>query len=379
MLGAGHELRGERALGRQQEEGDAKERVRARGEDGDLGVGGGHAVLRGQREVDLGALGAADPVGLHRADALGPLALELLEVVEQLLGVVGDLEVPLGERALLGHRAAAPALAVHDLLVGKDSLAAGAPVHRRVVAVDEALLPHLEEDPLAPLVVLGVAGVEHAVVVIGEAHAAHGLGGLRDILVRPDARLRVVLDGGVLGGQAEGVVAHRVQHVEAAHAGLTRHGVADRVVARVAHVQVARGVREHLQHVLLGLLGALLGLVELLGVPLRLPAGLDLLGVVGRDLKALFGVAHLRCSFVAILQPCHCSSTPDKRGCPIPFSRFGFTKSRQGGPQQCANRRFLCTGVHMVQKVNPNRLSVWVHLSSSNRLRSHKTPVEMQS
>ena len=301
MLGAGDELGGERALGRQQEEAHAEEGVRARGEDGDLGVRGRHAVDVGQGEVDLGALGAADPVGLHGTHALGPLALEELEVVEQLLGVVGDLEVPLGERALLGNRAAAPALAVDDLLVGEHGLAAGAPVDRRGVAVHQALLPHLEEDPLAPLVVLGVAGVEHAVVVVGEAHAAHGLGGLCDVLVGPDARLRVVLDGGVLGGQAKGVIAHRVQHVKAAHAGLARHGVADRVVARVAHVQVARGVREHLQHVLLGLLGALLGLVEFLGIPLRLPARLDLLGVVGRDLEVLLDVAHLRCSFSAMV------------------------------------------------------------------------------
>ena len=309
VLGAGHELRGERALGRQQEEAHAEERVRARGEDGDLGVGGRDAVDVGQREVDLGALGAADPVGLHRADALGPLALEELEVVEELLGVVGDLEVPLGERALLGDGAAAPALAVDDLLVGEDRLAARAPVHRRGVAVDQALLPHLEEDPLAPLVVLGVAGVEHAVVVIGEAHAAHGLGGLVDVLVRPDARLRVVLDGGVLRGQAEGVVAHGVQHVEAAHAGLAGHGVADGVVAGVAHVQVAGGVREHLEHVLLGLARVLFGLVELVGLPGRLPLGLDGLGVVGRDLEVLLGVAHLRDSFVCDGQPAYCSST----------------------------------------------------------------------
>ena len=122
VLGAGHELGGKRALGRQQEEGDAKERVRAGGEDGDLAVRGGHAVLGGKGEVDLRALGAADPVALLGLDVLRP-AGELVEVVEELLGIIGDLEIPLGELALLGHGAAAPALAVDDLLVGQDRVA----------------------------------------------------------------------------------------------------------------------------------------------------------------------------------------------------------------------------------------------------------------
>ena len=292
VLGAGDELGGKRALGRQQEEAHAKESVRPGGEDGDLAVGGRHAVLRRERKVDLGALGATDPVALLRLDVLGP-AVELVEVVEELLGVVGDLEVPLRELALLGHGAAAPALAVDDLLVGEDRVAGGAPVDRRGAAVGQALLPHLEEHPLAPLVVLGVAGVEHAVVVIGEAHALHGLDGLGDVLVGPLARLSVVLDGGVLGGKAEGVEAHRVKDVEAAHARLARHGVADGVVARVAHVEVARRVREHLHHEFLGLGGVLVGLVELRVCPRLLPFGLDGLGVVCRDLEgALSVVAH---------------------------------------------------------------------------------------
>ena len=38
------------------------------------------------REVELGALGAADPVALHDLDPLGPL--EVVEGVEQLVGVL---------------------------------------------------------------------------------------------------------------------------------------------------------------------------------------------------------------------------------------------------------------------------------------------------
>ena len=57
---------------------------------------------------------------------------------------------------------------------------------------------------------------------------------------------------GVLGGQAERVPAHRLQHVTAPHAVVARKHVADRVVAHVPHVQLAGGVREHGQAVVLG-------------------------------------------------------------------------------------------------------------------------------
>ena len=282
-------------LGSQDKEGDAKEGVGTRGEDGDLALVAldGLAILVAQGKVDLGALGAADPVGLHLLDALGP-AGELLQVVEQLLGVLGDLEVPLLKVALLGLGAAAPALTLGDLLVGQNGLAGGAPVDRVLLAVDQALFPHLLKDPLTPAVVVGAAGLDHAIQIVGEAHALHRGKRLVHVLIRPGGSLRVVLDGGVLGRQAEGVKADGVQHVKAAHAGLTGHGIADGIVARVAHVQVTRRIREHLEHILLGL--AVVGVdgKEVRVLPGLHPLGLNGLRVVGRDLVLMIcAIAHI--------------------------------------------------------------------------------------
>ena len=87
----------------------------------------------------------------------------------------------------------------------------------------------------------------------------------------------------VLGRQPEGVVAHRVQDLAADPAAVVSDRVADRVVLEVADVRLAAGVGEHLQDVggvleisVVGdLPGALIG-------PYRLPAGLDLVGLVAR-------------------------------------------------------------------------------------------------
>ena len=282
-------------LGSQDKEGDAKEGVGTRGEDGDLALVAldGLAILVAQGKVDLGALGAANPVGLHLLDALGP-AGELLQVVEQLLGVLGDFEVPLLKVALLGLGAAAPALALGDLLVGQNGLAGGAPVDRVLLAVDQALFPQLLKDPLTPAVVVGAAGLDHAIQIVGEAHALHRGERLVHVLVRPSGSLRVVLDGSVLGRQAKGVKADGMQHVVAAHAGLTGHGIADGIVARVAHVQVARRIREHLEHILLGL--AVVGVdgKEVGVLPGLHPLGLNGLRVVGRDLVLMIcAIAHI--------------------------------------------------------------------------------------
>ena len=74
----------------------------------------------GQCEIDLRAFGAADPVALHGEDALRPAAFELRHIVQQLVGVVGDPEEPLFQRALLhGGVFVAPAAALHHLLIGQ--------------------------------------------------------------------------------------------------------------------------------------------------------------------------------------------------------------------------------------------------------------------
>ena len=289
-----------RVLGSQDKEGDTEERVGSRGEDGDLTLVAldGLAIPVAQGKVDLGALGTTDPVGLHLLDALGP-AGELLQVIEQLLRVLGNLEVPLLQVALLGLGAAAPALALGDLLVGQNGLAGGAPVDRVLLAVNQALFPQLLKDPLTPTVIIGAAGLDHAIQIVGEAHALHRGESLVHILIRPGGSLRVVLDGGVLGRQAKGVKADGVQHIVAAHAGLTGHGIADGIVARVAHVQVARRIREHLEHVLLGLAGVGVDGKEVLVVPRLHPPGLNGLRVVGRDLILMIcAIAHIS-SFVS--------------------------------------------------------------------------------
>jgi len=90
----------------------------------------------------------------------------------------------------------------------------------------------------------------------------------------------VVLDGGVFGGQAEGIPAHGVQHIETAHALYAGHHVADGVIAHVAHVHGAGGIRQHLEGVIFGFGGIYFGFEDARFGPALLPFGFDFLWVV---------------------------------------------------------------------------------------------------
>ena len=270
----------QRMLGGQRHEGHAEDGIGPGGEDLDLALAGF------QREGDFRTHGLADPVALHTQHAVGPAALKLGEISQQFVRVVGDLEEPLGQFLLHHGRVATPAQAVDHLLVGEHGVAVGAPVLGSLFAVDEALFQPAQEEKLLPAVVGLVAGGDFPIPVIGVAEALQLGAHVVYVGVRPDAGMDVVLDGGVFGGQAEGVPAHRVHDVEALHPLEAGHHVADGVVAHVPHVQVPGRIGEHFQHVIFFPVRIDAAGVGLFRFPTALPLRFD-----GRRVVA-FGFAH---------------------------------------------------------------------------------------
>ncbi len=137
----------QRMLRRHHHERDAKYRIGTRGEEADFLAG---MSAYGKRQFR--ALRPADPVPLHQLDRLGPV--DLVEVVEQAVGVVGHLEEPLLE-ILTRDRIVGmtPTTSVDDLLVGQDRAALVAPPLRTHPTIGEAALVQQEKEPLRPLVV----------------------------------------------------------------------------------------------------------------------------------------------------------------------------------------------------------------------------------
>ena len=124
------------------------------------------ADVVGEREVH--ALAAADPVACMARTRSGQSG-KPVERREQLLRVLRDPQVIHRDLALLDQRARAPAAAVDHLLVREHGLVHRIPVDRAGRLVGDAAFQHAQEQPLVPLVVVGVAGRELARPVDAEA------------------------------------------------------------------------------------------------------------------------------------------------------------------------------------------------------------------
>ena len=239
---------------------------------------------RGDQEVDFGAGASPDPIALQLFDAGGPV--ESLEFALQTVGVGGDPQHPLPQRNP-HHGVPSPlADAADHFLVGQHRAERRAPVHRGLRLVGEAVAVAIlrdrglavcgnvgrdrqfgdraalldgrvepaveqdEEDPLRPTDVLGICRRQHAVPVVAEAEHLQLSGERRDVLLGALPRRRAGADRMLLGGEAEGVEAHRMHHARAPHPFEPRHDVGGGVALRVADMQaVAAWVREHVEDV----------------------------------------------------------------------------------------------------------------------------------
>ena len=281
VLRGEHEVRG------------AVDRVRARREHGDLDCArrqlvrstGRHRRAAGERrhvlhgEHEVRPLGLADPVALGALGALRPI--EPVEVGEQPAGVVGDPEEPLLQDALLHHRAAPLARAGDHLLVGKHGLVEWAPVDGRLLLVREPPFEELQEDPLRPLVVAGVRRRELVPPVHHQAGALELPAEVGDVARNQLGRVDADLDREVLGVDAEGVVADRLEDCVPLQPLESSMDVVAREREEVAHVEPLRTrVREHHQCVVRPLARGQVGLVGARALPVRLPLLLDGSGVV---------------------------------------------------------------------------------------------------
>ena len=122
-------------LGRYHHIGGAEQRIAARGIN--------EQTLRAvfEPEPDLRALAAANPVDLLGLDLVQ--IIHLVQIVNEALGVLGNLQHPLGAHHAHDLAAAALAYAVHHFLIGKAHLAARTEIDGNLRLVGEPLLVEL--------------------------------------------------------------------------------------------------------------------------------------------------------------------------------------------------------------------------------------------
>ena len=202
-----------------------------------------HLITRGRGEIDLRTGRAADPVALLHLDAVDEI--EVIQIVEQPLGIGRDLEHPLAFHPAYHLAAAALAHTACGLFIGKHALAGGAPVDGHLLLIGQAFFEQLEENPLRPFVIGWVCRVDLAAPVKRKSEGLQLLLKVRHIVTRHDLWMDMVLNGVIFRWQAEGIPTHWIQDVIALQPLFARHDVERRIGARMADVQpLPRRVRK---------------------------------------------------------------------------------------------------------------------------------------
>ena len=111
-------------------------------------------------------------------------------------------------------------------------------------------LEHALESPLCPVIVVRVAGSYLTAPIKTEAYLVKLFAIAVDVLLGGNGGMLTRLYGILLCGQSVGVVAHGIQHVEAAEALIAGVDIAGDIAEGMSHVQAgAARVGEHIQHV----------------------------------------------------------------------------------------------------------------------------------
>ena len=265
----------------------AEQRIGPRGVNGEISAGAGNG------ETHVGALRAANPVALHSLHALGPV--EPIEILEQAIGVGGDFQHPLFHQPPFDGIAGLDIFAVPHFFVREHGALRRAPVDGDLREIGEAILVELQKNPLRPSDVVWIGRRNLAAPVVGKPEpfdlAAKGV----DVFLRGDGGVHPCAHGVAFRRQPKGVPAHRMQHVEAAHALVAAEDVGRGVALGMADVQtLAGGIGEHVEDVKFRFRLVHFDAESLVFIPVLLPLRFDMPGIVGQGLLRLRESPRLR-------------------------------------------------------------------------------------
>ncbi len=259
-------------------------------------------------EIHFCPLGFADPVALHFFHAVAEI--NRLQSFQQTICIGRNAQIPLPHFLFLHRETASFTYAIHHFIVRQHRAQCFAPVHFTIFAesqaavhqdalllcfiksfpflcckddgrwtMDHGLTPfcfkflyqfsyrfclvlffiivtveQLQKDPLRPFVIVRVAGLHFAAPVVAKADIIQLRFERSDILLRGFCRVLACIKCILLGRQTKTVEAHRVQHIESFQSFIAAVNIRSDITQRVAHMQPGPAwIREHIEHIILGL------------------------------------------------------------------------------------------------------------------------------
>ena len=156
----------------------------------------------------------------------------------------------MGERALLDGCARAPALTVNHLFIRQNRVVHRIPVNNALAPVNEASLQKVEKHGLFVAVIRRVASGKFARPVKRKAQRFQLRAHRVDIFISPGRRMRALFNRGIFRRHAKRVPPHRVQHIISLGYFEAGNHIAHGIIADMAHVNAARWIGKHFQHII---------------------------------------------------------------------------------------------------------------------------------
>ena len=177
----------------------------------------------------------ADPVSLLHLNAV--YKIHIVQIFYKAVGIRGDLQHPLALLFSDDLGTAALAHAVYNFLVCKHAFAGGAPVYRHFLFVGKAALKELKEDPLGPLIVIGIRSIDLSCPVKRKAERLKLALEMGNIIFCYLRRMNVILDCVIFRWKPERIPAHGIKHIIALQPFLSCHDIQRRIRTRVAYMK----------------------------------------------------------------------------------------------------------------------------------------------
>ncbi len=230
-------------------------------------------------EINLRTLGTANPVFLGNLNLLD--VIDLIQIVNQLLCILGNLEHPLAFNLTDNLASAALTYTVNNLFVGKTDLTGGTPVNRHLRLIRKSLLEKLQENPLRPLIVPGIGGIYLSAPVKGVAKALQLLLKTSHIVCSNGLRMNFILNCVVLGRETKCIPSHRIKNIIPLHTALSCYNIKSGIRSWMTYMKALSGrIRELNQRIVLRLRIIGTGYKCLLLIPDILPFFLNLFRIV---------------------------------------------------------------------------------------------------
>ena len=186
---------------------------------------------------------------MHELGLFGPI--ELVDAIEQFVGVSGDFEKPLIEVFVGDLASASLANSALCLFVGKHGVAGRTPVYGSFFAICKSLFVELKEHPLRPLVVVGQTGFDLVIPIVHSADTLELPFHRGDIFEGAFLGVNTRLYGVVFGGQSECVESHRLENLVALHTLEARERVGRSVVVPVSRMKFRpRRIGKHFETII---------------------------------------------------------------------------------------------------------------------------------